>query len=395
VLPSTLSRASWVAVIIGSLFVIVHSYNIRKWYSDLTRNKLLKGALLVASVTIFVTTTFGIYNLKKDSADGRLLMWKISAQQIANNPLLGSGINKFTHAFGNQQAQYFHSHEFDEKEALVAGKGEYAFNEFLKIGVEHGLIGIVFFLTIIICALQVSFANYSNSKMIVATSGSLISLLVFSLFSYPFSMTPLLLNLFFFLCIISALSPNNFNVRIGRGSRIILFILIFLGCPFILKMQLNKYQIMQEWKVASLLSSNSSYKEAIEIMNKIEPELCYRGDFMLDYGQILAINENYVRAIRVLKQASNLTSDPYLFNSLGQCYQALKMYEEAELCYLHAYYLIPHKFYPRYLLVKLYEERGDLASAKILAMKVKKMYIKVKSKAIDEILKEMDRVINL
>lgn len=56
------------------------------------------------------------------------------------------------------------------------------------------------------------------------------------------------------------------------------------------------------------------------------------------------------------------------------------MYDEAERCYLHAWYLIPHKFYPRCLLVKMYEEKGDLEKAKGLALKVKEMNIKIPSR---------------
>ena len=84
-------------------------------------------------------------------------------------------------------------------------------------------------------------------------------------------------------------------------------------------------------------------------------------------GKILALNNNYQRSIYILNNASKLTSNPYLYNSLGNRYQAIKEYKKAKEAYLPASYLIPHKFYSRYLLVKLYVEMNDPKKALSLA----------------------------
>lgn len=82
-----------------------------------------------------------LYQFKKDSADGRLLMWKIAGRAILDNPVRGTGSGGFPAAFAKAQADYFSSGQGTEKEKLVAGSPEYAFNEYLQIGMEQGVGG--------------------------------------------------------------------------------------------------------------------------------------------------------------------------------------------------------------------------------------------------------------
>lgn len=75
----------------------------------------------------------GIYVLKKESADGRLLLWKITTQAITKRPWTGTGLGGFPAAYAETQAEYFSSGKASETEMLVAGCPEYGFNEFLQI----------------------------------------------------------------------------------------------------------------------------------------------------------------------------------------------------------------------------------------------------------------------
>ena len=95
----------------------------------------------------------------------------------------------------------------------------------------------------------------------------------------------------------------------------------------------------------------------------------------------------------MLHKAAVQTSDPYVFNSLGKSYQALKKYKEAEKAYWRAYYLIPHKFYPLYLLGKLYDEWQKPEKAVAVANQLLNKKVKVPSLAIDEMKKEMNKIL--
>ena len=61
--------------------------------------------LAVTSVLCIVVLVGGVclFNLKKDSASGRLFMWKISSRAIAEKPFTGYGQGNFALAYGTSQ----------------------------------------------------------------------------------------------------------------------------------------------------------------------------------------------------------------------------------------------------------------------------------------------------
>jgi hypothetical protein len=66
---------------------------------------------------------------------------------------------------------------------------------------------------------------------------------------------------------------------------------------------------------------------------------------------------------------------------------------EAEQAYLHAWHMAPARFYPLYLLAKLYDETGQNDKAVAMAKKVMAKEIKIESTAIKEIQEEMKKII--
>ncbi|GHT80081.1 hypothetical protein AGMMS50262_24160 [Bacteroidia bacterium] len=81
-----------------------------------------------------------IYYLKKDSADGRLLVWTVCLTMIKEKPLTGWGVNGFQKNYLLKQGEYFKNHP-NSPWADLADDTTSPFNEFLKVGVEYGIIG--------------------------------------------------------------------------------------------------------------------------------------------------------------------------------------------------------------------------------------------------------------
>ena len=92
ILPAGMSRSSWLAAVAGCGVVTAFYYRIRKQLKELGR-KLGKKAWWVAGIGVVCLLLLfsGLYLMKKDSADGRRLMWKIAGRPIAENPCEGSG----------------------------------------------------------------------------------------------------------------------------------------------------------------------------------------------------------------------------------------------------------------------------------------------------------------
>ena len=64
---------------------------------------------------------------------------------------------------------------------------------------------------------------------------------------------------------------------------------------------------------------------------------------------------------------------------MGNNSLALGKYREAEDRYKHAFYIVPNRLYPLYLLAKLYHEEGDTAKFMYIADKISSFPPKVES----------------
>ena len=103
------------------------------------------GKVFLAVVALLVVSVAAVrmYQMKRDSADGRLLVWKVSASMIAEHPM-GCGYGLFPKHYNLQQAEYFHEEHGTETERRNASFVYMAYNDFLEHGVEGGVIGMLF-----------------------------------------------------------------------------------------------------------------------------------------------------------------------------------------------------------------------------------------------------------
>ena len=103
------------------------------------------GKVFLAVVALLVVSVGAVrmYQMKRDSADGRLLVWKVSASMIAEHPM-GCGYGLFPKHYNLRQAEYFHEEHGTETERRNASFVYMAYNEFLEHGVEGGVIGMLF-----------------------------------------------------------------------------------------------------------------------------------------------------------------------------------------------------------------------------------------------------------
>ena len=100
VLPAGMSRSAWMAAVVACGWV----YWTERigWEKTKAVCRRYKNATIpfIAIVAILVGCTIaGVYGMKQDSADGRLLMWKVTVKAIAGQPLAGTGLGGFPAAY--------------------------------------------------------------------------------------------------------------------------------------------------------------------------------------------------------------------------------------------------------------------------------------------------------
>ena len=387
VLPATMSRASWMAASGGcGMVLLYYFYKSNKVKVFIINNK--KKCILLASTAliIFFVGTLGAYYLKKDSADGRTFIWINTLELIKQNPL-GVGIGNYSGSYGHIQAAYFEAGNGSVDEERVAGNPDYAFNEYLQIFAEQGIIVFLLFISIVGYSLYIGIKR----RKIAATS-SLLALLIAAGASYPFSVLPFLIVLVFLLALI-----HNGEKGIAI-PKYIAVLFAFCGLIIVLQCLYNRYptyDAYKKWGNISLMYNYGNQKEVVNEYRDIYPLLSDQIKFLFEYAQCLNKSEQYIESNEVLEKAVKISCDPMLYNVMGKNYQAMKQYTVAEQCFLKASYIVPNRIYPYYLMALMYVEAGEIVKAKEVAQIVLTKEPKVQSTAVKEIREEAMRILNL
>jgi tetratricopeptide (TPR) repeat protein len=390
VLPATMSRAAWIAVLAGGSFVLSVHYGQKshvKSYYIRQRKKI--RLLLGVGVVLLVCGAAGIYQLKKDSADGRALIWKTTLHMIVNHPN-GVGLGYFSGAYGKEQAAYFAAGKYSNQEELVAGNPEYAFNEYLQILAELGVVA-----ALVLFAAFIALIYMGVKRKAIGETGGLISLLVFASMSYPFNLLPFLIVLVFLMALIlsykQARKKNLTEKSFVLGWKAILMLMIAAAVLLsaTLYQQYPTYKAYRNWNELKMMGGGDAYPEMKTDYEKLYPYLSDQTPFLFEYAQCLNKAGEYQKSNQVLTQAIQISCDPMLYNILGKNYQSLKNYKFAELNFLMASRIVPNRIYPYYLLANMYAASGNTQQALKMAQIVLTKEPKVQSTAVNEMREKM------
>ncbi len=409
VLPVTKTRGGWLAAIGGISVVLFYKYNLSYKIGKILNKPYKKVLTTLLTLALMVVVLGGLYQLRPSSAFGRVLIWKVSSNIIKEYPIFGIGYDRFGQVYNKYQANYFAEKDRDEFEKYVAGNVKQAHNEYIETTAELGMIGLFLFLGILVSAIfRISNINMNNknknselrihnSEFLNASKASIIALMISGFFSYPFQILPTLLNFIFLLSIISTFGNYKtvHSVKIKNSHLKYLSIIVLPLLAFLSITQIDRYNKLIKWNEAVALSHFQSYNKAINIYKDLYPKLKTTGNFLVNYGGVLALNKQYKEAVEILEEGTVINSDPNLFVSLGNSYKGIKKYKNAETNYKIASNIIPHKYYPKYLLVKLYKETKRIEEAKILAQQIIAMKEKISSTATYQIKNEMKKILEL
>lgn len=293
VLPASMSRAAWLGICLVCLMLGFKECGLHRWVAANWKMSVLAAVILLVLLA-------GVFFIKMDSAIGRLHIWHMELKAICEDPWRGSGKGTVLGTYGRVQAEYFAEKERCETIVRVAGCPEYAFNEYLRIGVEYGLPAM---LAVIIClTLLIGFLIRKREPV----GYGLLALAVFAFFSYPTSV---------------------FHVDTDAEKK---------------------------WKSLRYLTTYGLYDEAVREYGSLYADMSNDYLFLYDYGYALHKQGQYARSNEILEKGSRLSSDPMFYNIMGKNFEALGQCEKAEECYMHAHYMVPSRLYPLVLLMEMH-----------------------------------------
>lgn len=365
------SRAAWLGVTLALLYMGMKSLNI---------NRIRQIIIFTVFITAFITLSLTTY--KTDSAKGRLAIWKISIEMMTKDPLLGNGLASFRRDYMKHQAYYQNEHPNIDKNKFLTNNG-FAFNEYLHILYEQGIVGLSLILTILILLIREGVRQ--NSPFLLC----LIVLAIFSCFSYPLEVFPLLILTSM---ITGILSTNRYIITLKKDTLLRKWVISTLCVSLIIIMG---YRWMENLRLENALHSflyRNDYK-SLDYLSHHHPTIKNNTDFLLRYARILYMKGEYKIAIPIMKQAILLypTTDKYC--ELGDIYQSLEQYENAEQAYRHAIYLLPTRIYSHYCLFCLYKNTDQKEKAIDKAYDIIKLSPKKKSQHYIEIISQVKQYI--
>lgn len=394
VLIITENRTSWVSSILSSVLIILSIKKYRTVIKDIFISKAAKYIFLLASISCFIIGTIFVYNYKYESSYGRLLIWKISKNMIFENPIFGIGYGKFEVLYNEYQQKFFLNGDFLLHDVQVADYIQMAYNEYLQLLIETGLVGLLLFI-LTMAYFLFNFLKYINITtknkdrdfsyfITIGAFFSIISILIMSMFSYPFHYLPIkilfVINISIVSCITSCIIIKN-----KRKNIFTKYLYLFSICLLIVHNLFSlKYKIM--WKLAINSYEKEQYHKACSIYQTIYPYMKTNGLFLLYYGTTLYICNDYDKSIVILEYAKEYISDPILYLKLGDAYKMKKQYERAEKNYLYAVNIVPNRLYPHFLLALLYSDEKcfNLVKFNKVSNYIISFEPKIASKAIDE-----------
>ncbi len=318
-------------------------------------HKLLMSNLHTVFVIlpILILILYFLYRFKADSANGRLLIWRVAMDMIVDRPLLGFGTDGFLSSYMEYQAEFLDLHP-ESPFILQADNINHPFNEFLMITIRYGIVGLV---SLIFAFVQVTIGVVKNCEK---GKGLLLSqvavLFIWCFFSYPFRIpfVWVTVSIVIIMIIEKSVSPNF--LRIGRITMLPVFVYLMCLTATTCKWKI-KWLRVQEQSLAG--QTNQMFTEYAVLYGKLSDN----GSFLYNYAAELYYSGYYNESLVIAKECFDYWNDYDVQLLLAEdclhtcdTLSAISHYEQASR-------MIPARFYPLYSLMQIYQASDDTLTA--------------------------------
>lgn len=370
----TTSRAAIISGLIIAFFILI--------------NKLKSKRLIITGIfiSLLVVISFSLYSFKKDSADGRVLIWTCTYNIISKSPWIGHGTYGFLKNYMNEQAEYFRNHP-ESNYSVLADDVKVPFNEFLHLWVNHGIIALA--LVIVLSAFCVKLWRTRDNDQSLISIACLLSIVIFSMFSYPFRYPhTICLSLISLLTLIY--NSKVFSMLIIRNG-----IIIMITCCLIASIPITSRMLAEiKWCKVANRSLCGMTEKMLPEYKSLYSELQSDPLFLYNYAAELNVVGLYKESLAMCEECENMMSDYFLELLKADNLKHLKHYDEAKTCLQKASNMCPNRFIPLFELFKLYEIMGESVLMNETGQALLKKNVKIHSNEIVRIKKYVETKLN-
>ena len=348
------SRAGMLALAAVIILGFFYLFQINK------TQKILLGFALILSLS-------SLYFIKRDSANGRLLIWHCSWEMIKEKPFNGFGTGGFKANYMNYQAKYFEENPND-KQAILADNINHPFNEYIGLIINYGLIGFLCFLIFLFLLIRAFRKNANKTLFSYIAASCLTAIAVFALFSYPLRY-PFVWTVGLMSCLIILFQSYNKTLKIFKTSYIVSIIILLITSVVCIK-SYGQLKAEMKWCKVAHLSLTGETEQMLPEYQALHSKLYNNELFLYNYAAELNFSKHYEESLSVAQECERIWADYDLQMLIADNYQQLKDYTKAEQYYLTAAAMCPVKLTPLYSLAKMYEETGRQSEAVAIAQQI-------------------------
>lgn len=374
------SRAGLLAICATAAVVLAFK---TKVLSIFKTHKWLWVVLVLVAVALF----FLLYCVKTGSANGRLFIWSICWDMIKARPLFGYGIGGIEKYYMNAQAAYFIVHP-DSPYAMLADNVTHPFNEYIKLTVNYGLVG----LTIALCLLVLTIKRLFNSRENVKVIGLAVTASIFVMcqFSYPFHYAAVwFISAIAIIPVFFRESEDNKEWITPKYLRVSLPILLSLLLVIVLRMM----YLDLKWAEMSKRSLAGHTERMLPFYEKMKPLMQHNPLFLYNYAAELNYIGRYEESLIITEECKLGWNDYDVQMLLADNLENTGQIDDALDAYRHAENMIPCRFEPLASMMTVYLENGDTLRAMEMAEEIINKPVKVQSFRVEQIKRYSEQLI--
>lgn len=408
-------RTALIATFLVSLVFIYRTYVLKYILS----NRIYLSWKICFTIIVLLITCFffkNLYNFKKASADGRVLIWKVSSNMIEEKPLFGYGFGAFERHYNIAQGKYFKKNIGSKDERINADHCYVGYNEYLQNGVEGGILGTLTFLGLFTPLLiPLNWINVvprrwksnrllqlKNALNITALYGSLTFALM-SFVNFTVQAVPVMcVFVLYFATIICASSDKNVHQYVAlKSSKVLkryfipaisLVLLLYGGKSitkqfFIIKAELKNKEVLSLLQHGELDSAEVTLASLTSVLKE-------NPNYLRNLANLYMARKDYDESIKTLRTALKVTSETDIYLNLALAYERDKQYKLAEQILEQICNIVPNLFLSKFLLMNLNQKIGNNSKAKLIAREIVELEPKIPSREIEKFKKEANSVLN-
>lgn len=314
------------------------------------------GFVIVVMVSV---ASAKLYDMKRDSAAGRLLVWKLSASMITERPL-GHGIGLFEREYNLHQADYFRSDKATDEERHSADFTAMAYNDYLEHGIEGGFIGMMLLIGFYSTMIMQAVRHRQKENAAVITAFAVMSLTNFIYTSiHPW---------WLLMCYASFVTADSKKLEIRNKS-----ICNAISVTLIALLAVISYHEYNK------VSSQIRLARGQDNIMALQPSIGTSEAFWRICAGKHIKEHDYPQALRDIRTARLYTSSPILFMMEYHCLTALDD-TSASMARIDTLSMIqPSRLTPKYLLMKHHIATGNDSNAIAYANDIIKTGEKIKT----------------